>query len=479
MKHVIRENGFHEDDIKNVHDVIRIPGSSVEYLKVFKCLFCPGADGMKFVGLSEETFLDHIHNKHGHKVPRKRPEKLRRECRICAENFETDAELSHHINIQHIRNKKVPFAGVGPKDLSDESEDSDDSDIQSVVSQGNPNREVLREIRPPPPPPMRASNSQRTSRSWNEETERFLDNVKIPAASRRSRNQEFYNSSDDEDETLYQSGAKRMRIEGKSTSKRPSCSGLGHPKQFCFTCPRPGCEDLSWLRLQEAVEHVRTSRGHVSCGGDTTELLAGRHILPPAVAESLVCHYCSPPHLILGADREELRTKLYEHMELHDRQHRGSEREFMKFVRHGCRLCDKEFTSEVESDKHMERHKRSASKRSATPRSAEKRRMPGGSGGHRPMREDGELRSPSPARPRRSSGVGSTGEKPRDPRHSSSSTSVVTVGDGDKFGCQRCGAMYDEVAHLNKHLVRQHGARDDPDSLMAHSIYPKDLRYVC
>ena len=47
-----------------------------------------------------------------------------------------------------------------------------------------------------------------------------------------------------------------------------------------------------------------------------------------------------------------------------------------------------------------------------------------------------------------------------------------------EFVCQPCGASYGEVAHLNKHLVRQHSARDDPGSLMAHSIYPKDLRCV-
>ena len=31
------------------------------FLQVFRCLFCPG-DGMKFLGIKEEVFLDHVKN---------------------------------------------------------------------------------------------------------------------------------------------------------------------------------------------------------------------------------------------------------------------------------------------------------------------------------------------------------------------------------------------------------------------------------
>ena len=43
--------------------MIRIPGQK-DFLKVFKCLFCPG-DGVKFVGMKEECFLEHIRNQVG------------------------------------------------------------------------------------------------------------------------------------------------------------------------------------------------------------------------------------------------------------------------------------------------------------------------------------------------------------------------------------------------------------------------------
>ena len=56
-------------------------------------MFCPN-DGLKFVGLSEETFLNHIYQKHSTKAARQRPHKLVRSCRICEGTWTTDAELT-------------------------------------------------------------------------------------------------------------------------------------------------------------------------------------------------------------------------------------------------------------------------------------------------------------------------------------------------------------------------------------------------
>ena len=53
-----KENGILPADTRNLHEMIRIPEHR-DFLKVFKCRFCPG-DGVKFVGMKEECFLDHI-----------------------------------------------------------------------------------------------------------------------------------------------------------------------------------------------------------------------------------------------------------------------------------------------------------------------------------------------------------------------------------------------------------------------------------
>ena len=58
VKHVCNENGISRDDKRNLHEMIRIPGRE-DFLKTFRCLFCPG-EGMKFVGMKEDCFLDHI-----------------------------------------------------------------------------------------------------------------------------------------------------------------------------------------------------------------------------------------------------------------------------------------------------------------------------------------------------------------------------------------------------------------------------------
>ena len=142
VKHVVKENGVDDRDQANINELIRIPNSA-DFLKVFRCMFCPG-EGMKFVGLSEETFLEHINTKHGTKAPRRKPEKLVRECRICSLSFGTDIELGAHISKRHIDNtnkkKNGAFAGFGPRCQSDDSDSSDDDNHRDS------------RMRPPPAP---------------------------------------------------------------------------------------------------------------------------------------------------------------------------------------------------------------------------------------------------------------------------------------------------------------------------------------
>ena len=80
MKHVCHENGILPGDKKNLHEMIRIPGQK-DFLKLFKCLFCPG-DGVKFVGMKEECFLEHIRNQVGFFLLDKKPN-----GRVCVQFF--------------------------------------------------------------------------------------------------------------------------------------------------------------------------------------------------------------------------------------------------------------------------------------------------------------------------------------------------------------------------------------------------------
>lgn len=63
IKHVVKENGIDPSDITNICQLIRIP-SKPDLLKIFLCTLCP-VEGFKFVGQSEETFLNHVKNRHG------------------------------------------------------------------------------------------------------------------------------------------------------------------------------------------------------------------------------------------------------------------------------------------------------------------------------------------------------------------------------------------------------------------------------
>ena len=164
VKHVVKENGILETDEKNINELIRIPEGE-NSLKVFRCMFCPG-EGLKFVGLSEEIFLEHISNKHGNKAARRRPEKLRRECRICGELSLTDTELGDHIRRHTTSTSRTPFAGFGPlgdtDQSSSESEDSRTRGATAVVSRSQ--RRKSRALHSSQKEKFRTV--QKSSRSW-------------------------------------------------------------------------------------------------------------------------------------------------------------------------------------------------------------------------------------------------------------------------------------------------------------------------
>jgi len=114
-KHVVKENGINPGDTKNMCELIRIPRKPDD-LKIFRCTFCPG-DGFKLIG-SEEAFLAHVNNRHGLKAPKRRPDKLRRECRVCNENFGDDEKLTRHVRKCHLEEgtqNEYPFGGFGPR----------------------------------------------------------------------------------------------------------------------------------------------------------------------------------------------------------------------------------------------------------------------------------------------------------------------------------------------------------------------------
>ena len=121
VKHISMENGVRPSDKTNVHDMMRIPKTET-HLKVFRCLICDG--GKLFVGMSEESFLEHVSKQHGGKAAKKRAHKLERECRICNMSFDADLPLTRHIKKIHIEKggqNLHPFVGFSPKkDVEDD-----------------------------------------------------------------------------------------------------------------------------------------------------------------------------------------------------------------------------------------------------------------------------------------------------------------------------------------------------------------------
>jgi len=334
---------------------------------------------MKFVGLSEDTFLEHINNLHGTKAPRRKPEKLVRECRVCGGNWQTDTELERHITREHLKKgpeNKAPFAGFGPVQAdSDEDSDSDDeydNSIQYVES-----KSIRSKYKDEGVPSVR----KRMDRDWRADTDKFLNNISTGSRRPHRRNQSSSSSDDEDDIRLRREIDKVQKRKMKLERSRPVCilckelmsssSSLEtHLNTFhreqCFTCTEEECGHKAWVQLEQAVIHTRESRGHAR-DKSKEQLLARGYIKPPKCLESMSCRYCNPPMMIVGDTWKKMKTKLYEHMETHEHLHRDDEARIIANTMYGCRMCEVDMQDENELDRHMEKHKRSSSRRGDSP----------------------------------------------------------------------------------------------------------------
>ena len=62
--------------------------------------------------------------------------------------------------------------------------------------------------------------------------------------------------------------------------------------------------------------------------------------------------------MIVGETWEDMKTKLFEHMEVHEDLHRGNEECINENTIYGCRMCEETMHDERKLDAHMVRHKR-------------------------------------------------------------------------------------------------------------------------
>ena len=314
-------------------------------------MFCPG-DGMLFVGLSEETFLDHALRTHGEKVMRCRPEKLRRECRICGEVCFTDTELGDHIKREHIYQRKCPFAGFGPKTVSDSESDSEEEEGQTRYSSTS---KVGRRS---------ARREEKTEKSVRKTFRQSMTNRK-----RHGRSVEDIERVERSQETVRR---KRRRQEDEvrcvlcGAEERAGLRMLEHlarsHRTNCFSCARPECGGLAWTSLEEAARHVEECVD-LERGGEGQELVARGLVTPPTSLECQYCLYCSPDHMIVAASWEEMQTALFAHMEQHEELHRGNMEDILANTGYGCRLCDKKFRNMTQMDEHIQRHRKEARSR--------------------------------------------------------------------------------------------------------------------
>jgi len=496
-KHVSRENGIRENDTANLHDLIRIP-SKAEYLKTFRCKFCPG-DGMKFVGLPEDTFHEHIYNMHGTKAPRRKPEKLIRECRICGGNWQTDAELERHINLEHLTHGKeniAPFAGFGPVEVESEDDSSEDDDgIQYVESKS---KEVG--VR-------RRMMEKAGDRDWHKETERFLNKVSTPQGNKRPHRRDVSSESSEDDDDIIRreidkvqktrKQLERSRIgfecplckEAVSSSINLEVHLANFHKEQCFTCTELGCDLKAWIQLEQAVNHIKETRNHPR-EINKEQLLSKGFIKPPKNLESMSCVYCSPPMMIVGDTWEDMKMKLFFHMEMHEELHRGDDGRINENTLYGCRMCEKTMSDEKELDTHMLRHKRGRSRRSDSPgfkTPAGKRRRISSSKALSEVRSgdrnsEGRDRTLSKDRRRKNSGKSeadssyeevSANKNPSGPRHRSKSGE-----EREMFGCTLCGKEFSGRFGVYEHVNEHHGKPDSEAVLAQYCSLPTDLRIV-
>jgi len=308
-KHVAEENGINPTDKMNIHDMMRIPKTET-HLKVFRCLFC-GAEGKLFVGMSEESFLEHVSKQHGAKSAMKRPHKLQRECRICNERFEADLPLTRHIKKTHIERgpqNPYPFAGFGPKEDAEE----DDEVLVEVV-------------------PVEAVSSKRRTR-------------------RRSTSA---SDSESEDEVLEESirrgiaktKKKRQRLESELDRRQAAPQArqdpeLIGPDTFFFVCSLCGKKDIDQFNIFEHLDEEH-------CLGENEAVLKQKTFRPRAV---LACRFCPK---IWHGEPLGYRLEMRAHREDKHREENISVKDCFKLQCRGCPSGSFTLEQEPQLKKHI------------------------------------------------------------------------------------------------------------------------------
>ena len=233
VKHITAENGLGQEDKRNIHDMMRIPKTET-HLKMFRCKFC-GDGGKLFVGMSEESFLEHVSKQHGNKAAMKRPQKLERECRICKEHFEADLPLTRHIKKAHLdigAQNPFPFVGFGPKE---DAEEEDDVLVEVVEPVSSNKRE-------------KAVRRRSTSESDSVSDEEFMEEaIRRGIAKTKRKRQRLENELDN----------RRQVPQARQDSSELEREKIG-PDTFFFVCSLCGKKDLGQYNI---FEHLDTEHG--------------------------------------------------------------------------------------------------------------------------------------------------------------------------------------------------------------------------
>ena len=257
VKHIVLENGIDPNDERNIHEMMRIPKTET-HLKRFRCLFCDG--GKLFVGMSEESFLEHVNRQHSSNCAQKKPHKLKRECRICSQCFEADLALTRHIKKEHIDNgssNQYPFGGFGPK------EDAEEEDLAVVVVEADSSNKRRKVSRMRSPSASESSSEEEVIRRGIEKAQRKRQRLELELE------------------------RQRQEPEPRRTADPGLERGSIKPETFFFVCSICGRKDVDQFKI---YEHLDTEHGL----GEEESVLAKRTFRPRAVLE---CRYCSHYHL--------------------------------------------------------------------------------------------------------------------------------------------------------------------------------------